>query len=288
MPDFNGLTPRQIHLLRETFVRLADTFLSLQSDQANQSRYDVLERMLGKLACRRFAMDPLPNQFVLSVVVPVFNEVTTISKVIDRLRGCGLPCEIIVVDDGSSDGTREILKGLQQEEELCVLYRERNQGKGAAVKDGFACARGDVVVIQDADMEYDPRDLPSLLQPILEERADVVYGSRYLPQSDNVSPWWHRAGNRLISCLFNFARRKRFSDVETCYKMFRRDVIQRLLPTLRENGFGIEIELSAKLAKLRDVRFCELPICYAKRSYKEGKKIGWRDAVWAIWCIVRY
>ncbi|MCH7728213.1 MAG: glycosyltransferase family 2 protein, partial [Planctomycetes bacterium] len=221
-------------------------------------------------------MDPLPNQFVLSVVVPVFNEVNTISKVIDRLRGCGLPCEIIVVDDGSSDGTREILKGLQQEEELRVLYRERNQGKGAAVKDGFACARGDVVVIQDADMEYDPRDLPSLLQPILEERADVVYGSRYLPQSDNVSPWWHRAGNRLISCLFNFGRRKKFSDVETCYKVFKREIIQSI--ELQEKRFGIEPEITAKLSKL-DIRIYEVGISYYGRTYEEGKKIGWKDGV---------
>ena len=173
-------------------------------------------------------------------------------------------------------------------DDLKVIFHPENQGKGAALSTGFSHASGAVVVIQDADMEYDPHDFRSLLQPIIEDRADVVYGSRFSGADRAVSPYWHRAANLLITVMTSVRLGYKFSDVETCYKMFRRELIQEIAPDLREQRFGIEIEITIKLARKNNVRFLERPISYDRRSYAEGKKIGWRDGLAALWCILRY
>ncbi|MCB9874244.1 MAG: glycosyltransferase family 2 protein [Planctomycetaceae bacterium] len=233
-------------------------------------------------------MYALPPDFILSVVIPVYNEANTLERVIARVRETHLPMEIICVDDGSKDGTREVLERLAAEQNIKAVFHERNQGKGAALRTGFIEATGDIVVVQDADMEYDPQDLRLLLQPILDGGADVVYGSRFSGPDRAVSPLWHLAANKLITNLFNIFHGHRFTDVETCYKLFRRELIQEVAPKLREKRFGIELEMTARLLKNRNVRFHERPIRYERRSYAEGKKIGWRDGLWALWCIVRY
>ena len=271
--------------LRELLLNAAH---GLQAEAAGKDRIELLEAVLGTDVCSRLGIYALPADFVLSVVIPVFNEAATIERVIQRVRETKLPLEIVVVDDGSSDGTREVLERLSMEQDVNVVFHDQNQGKGAALKTGFMEATGHVIVVQDADMEYDPQDLRLLLQPILENAADVVYGSRFSGPDGAVSPLWHLAANKLISILFNLFHGLRFTDVETCYKLFRRELIHEIAPGLRENRFGIELELTAKLAKNRDIRFYERPIRYARRSYAEGKKIGWRDGLWALWCILRY
>ncbi len=244
-------------------------------------------RLLGPAVCRRLGIFPLPAGFVLSVVVPVYNEATTVERAIARLRSTGLPLQIILVNDGSTDGSHEVLDALPASDDLTVIHHPANAGKGAAVRTGFAAAKGDCVVVQDADLEYDPNDFRWLLQPLVAGEADVAYGTRYGHCDRQVSPWWHQAVNGLITGLCNLAIGLRLSDVETCYKMVRRDLLQDLVPDLKENRFGIEIELTAKLAKRR-LRFTERPIRYQHRWYDEGKKIGWKDGVSALWCIVRY
>jgi glycosyltransferase involved in cell wall biosynthesis len=253
-------------------------------------RVESLERILGSDVCRRIGVYKLPADFILSVIIPVYNEAATITNVIARVRNTELSCEIIVVDDGSSDGTKEVLQALADEhgDDLRVFFHEKNQGKGAALVTGFQHATGDVVVVQDADMEYDPQDLRFLLQPIVENYADVVYGSRFSGADRQVSPLWHLAANQVITKLFSFRNGRKFTDVETCYKVFRRELIQDLAPRLREKRFGIELEITARLLKNREIRFYERPISYVRRTYAEGKKIGWRDGVWALWCILRY
>jgi len=251
---------------------------------------ESLERILGSDVCRRIGVYKLPVDFILSVIIPVYNEAATITNVIARVCDTELACEIIVVDDGSSDGTREVLQSLAADggDNLRVFFHDKNQGKGAALVTGFKHATGDVVAVQDADMEYDPQDLRFLLQPIVEDYADVVYGSRFSGADRQVSPLWHLAANQLITKLFSFRNGRKFTDVETCYKVFRRELIQDLAPQLREKRFGIELEITARLLKNRETRFYERPIGYVRRTYAEGKKIGWRDGIWALWCILRY
>ena len=275
------------HHLRSELLQLADTLASVE-ELSPTARAEMLERLLGRDVCRRVGVFALPADFKLSVVIPVYNEVGTIQQVLRRVRATRLPCELIVVDDGSTDGVREVLQELAAEEDIQVIFHDHNQGKGAALRTGFLQSRGDVVVVQDADMEYDPEDFWLLLQPIIEGTADVVFGSRFSGPACQVAPLWHLAANQLITKLFSFRKGRRFTDVETCYKMFRRELIQELAPDLREKGFGIEIELTAKLLSLPQVRFSERPIQYVRRSYDEGKKIGWRDGVRALWCILRY
>lgn len=291
MPPFatrDELDADEANQLREALFDVAEGLLRTGGDVAAADRVDILERLLGEDVCRRLGIYRLPGDFLLSVVIPVYNEVATIEKIIDRVQACGLPCEIVAVDDGSRDGSREVLQRLKDRDGLRVIFHEKNQGKGAALKTGFAHVTGDVVIVQDADLEYDPQDFRLLLQPILENRADVVYGSRFAHNDRRVSPLWHQTGNQVITTLSNIATGLKLTDAETCYKMFRRELIQRIAPSLQERGFGVELEITAKLAKISGTRFYERPISYARRSYAEGKKIGLKDGFRALWCIARY
>ncbi len=227
----------------------------------------------------------LPTDFKLSIVVPIYNERQTVHEIVARINTVPLPKEIILVDDCSTDGTRELLQPLEAAEGVTVVYKKQNEGKGAALRTGFAHATGDVVVVQDADLEYDPQDLVQLVKPILDNQADVVYGSRYLGASNSNSTGLHRFGNRVLTAVSNLFTGLHITDMETCYKAFRREDLRGL--TIRQNRFGFEPEITAKIAR-RKLRVVELPISYDSRGYKEGKKIGIRDAFNAFYCIVRY
>jgi glycosyltransferase involved in cell wall biosynthesis len=224
-----------------------------------------------------------PPNFKLSVVVPVFNEKNTLQEILRRIMAVPIEKEIILVDDCSTDGTRELLPSLAGEH-IKVLYHEINRGKGAALRTGFQQATGDFVIVQDADLEYDPRDYPRLLQPILEGRADVVYGSRFTGQNRDMS-WLHWCGNRFLTLLTNLLFRTSITDMETCYKMFKRTTIQDI--QIDSNRFNFEPEITAKLLK-RKLRILEVPISYQGRNFLEGKKITWRDGFSAVWTLVNY
>jgi glycosyltransferase involved in cell wall biosynthesis len=221
----------------------------------------------------------------LSIVVPVYNEKDTILKVLDRIRQVDLPKEIIVVDDSSTDGTSEILQSLPASSDLQVLFQPENRGKGAALQAGFSAATGDIVVIQDADLEYDPAEYPRLIEPILANKADVVYGSRFLGGPHRVLLYWHSLGNRILTTLSNMLTDLNLTDMETCYKVFRREILKEI--SLKENRFGFEPEFTAKVGKRR-YRIFEVPISYSGRDYSEGKKIGWKDGIAALYFIIRY
>ncbi|HSM61936.1 MAG TPA: glycosyltransferase family 2 protein [Longimicrobiales bacterium] len=226
------------------------------------------------------------DRVTLSVVIPCYNEVATAEHLLHQVRNVPLRTEVIVVDDGSTDGTRDLLQRLEGEGLIDELvFHERNAGKGAALRTGFAKATGDVVVVQDADLEYDPNEFPLLLEPILSGKADAVYGSRFLGGPHRVLFFWHSVGNRFLTLLSNMFTDLNLTDMETCYKMVRRELLQSL--TLTADRFGIEPELTARLAQT-GARIYELPVSYHGRSYAEGKKIGWRDGVSAIWSIVKY
>ncbi len=224
----------------------------------------------------------------LSVIIPIYNERATIHEIIRRVQQVDYPKEIILVDDLSTDGTRELLREYEQQkpEAIKFLYHEYNQGKGAAYRTGTTVVEGDIVVVQDADLEYDPEDYHKLLKPILDGRADVVFGSRFVGSAEHrVLYFWHYMGNKALTLFINMITNLNLSDMETCYKMIRTDMLRKF--TLKENRFGFDPEFTAKVAKL-NARIYEVGISYSGRDYAQGKKITWKDGIRVLWCILRY
>ena len=261
------------------------------------ARREALMSFLGEPLCRQLGIYRIPENVVLSVVIPVYNEKNTIHEILRQVRAVPVHKQIILVDDCSKDGTREILKQLTDDEpDLTIVFHEYNQGKGAALRTGFKHATGQIVIVQDADLEYDPSQYPELMQPIIEGKADVVYGSRFIGESHRVLYFWHSCGNKFLTLLSNMFTNLNLTDMEVCYKVFRREVIQGI--TLKSNRFGFEPEVTAKVARFpmpaiegRPARKCkiyEIPVSYNGRDYREGKKIGWRDGFQALYCILRY
>jgi glycosyltransferase involved in cell wall biosynthesis len=221
----------------------------------------------------------------LSVIIPCFNEVTTIEEIVRRVRAVEIAHEIIIVDDGSTDGTRDVLSRLDLQDDLKVILHDRNRGKGAAVRTGFKNATGNVFLIQDADLEYDPREYPTLLKPLREDIAKVVYGSRFLGGPRKAMFFWNMVANRSLTLITNMLYNSIISDMETCYKVFRAEVIRDI--PLRSHRFNFEPEITAKVLK-RGYRIYEVPISYNGREWEEGKKITWKDGVIALWTLIRY
>jgi len=222
----------------------------------------------------------------LSVIIPVFNEKSTIEEIIRRVKEAdvGLDKEIIIVDDYSQDGTRQILENLKGSN-LKIYFHDRNIGKGAALQTGFSKAEGDIILIQDADLEYNPQDYPKLLEPILDGRADVVYGSRFLGGPHRVLFFWHYVGNKILTTLSNIISNLNLNDMETCYKVFKKEILEGI--KLKSKRFGFEPEFTIKVAKLKS-RIYEVPVSYSGRDYSEGKKISWKDGIAAIFHIIKY
>ncbi|MGQ0635380.1 MAG: glycosyltransferase family 2 protein [Planctomycetaceae bacterium] len=255
--------------------------------------YATLKQTLGETACRQLGFFAIPPDFLLSVVVPVYNEEKTLRELVARVVSVPIRKEIVLVDDCSRDRSCEIMQLLPDEfaddqNRLVLAHHDVNRGKGAALRTGFAQASGNVVVVQDADLEYDPGEFPRLLRPIVEGQADVVFGSRFLGDHPHrVLYFWHYLGNKVLTTLSNCFTNLNLTDMETCYKLFRRELLVDVLPTLQQDRFGFEPEVTAKVAR-RNARIYEMSISYSGRTYAQGKKIGWRDGFKALWCIVRY
>ncbi len=259
--------------------------------------YARLEETLGKVACDQLGIYAIPQELLLSVVIPVYNERETLHLILEQVCEVPIRKEIILVDDCSRDGTGDLLRQMERDQppaqagdmnRYVFAYHEINQGKGAALRTGFQRATGDIVIIQDADLEYNPNEYPRLLRPIIQGKADVVYGSRFLgDQPHRVLYFWHYLGNNFLTQLSNCFTNLNLTDMETCYKVFRREVIQEIAPLLRQNRFGFEPEVTARIARRR-LRIFELSVSYCGRTYDQGKKIGWRDGFKALYCIVRY
>jgi glycosyltransferase involved in cell wall biosynthesis len=271
------------------------TFPNFTDDAA---RREWLIEMLGEPTCRKLGLFPIPQSLMLSVVIPVYDERATIHEILRRVRAVPIKKQIIIVDDCSRDGTREILRELEKsgDADLKVIYQDRNQGKGAALRTGFRYATGDIVIVQDADLEYEPEQYPELIQPIVDDQADVVFGSRFIGESHRVLYFWHYVANRSLTLLSNMFTNLNLTDMEVCYKVFRREVIQGI--ALKSDRFGFEPEVTAKVARFkipgkngeppRPCRIYEVPVAYHGRTYREGKKIGLKDGFQALYCILRY
>jgi len=255
------------------------------------ARTALLQQLLGENACRQIGIYPIPPGFKLSVVIPVYNEERWLAELVRRVQAVEIPKELILVNDFSTDGTPAILAQLEKQyDNVRVFHQPKNMGKGAALREGFRHCTGDLVIVQDADWEYDPAEFPKLIQPILDGRADVVIGSRFIGESHRVLYYWHSVGNRVLTTLSNWCTNLNLTDMETCYKVFKREVIQGM--KLRSNRFGFEPEVTAKIARRRKGqapwRIFEVPISYSGRTYEEGKKIGMKDGFQALYCIFRY
>jgi len=224
----------------------------------------------------------------LSILIPCYNEYSTIEKILSRVEACVYqPKEIIVIDDKSTDGTRELLRKRTPRNLEHFIFHEKNKGKGAAIRAGIAAATGDIIIIQDADLEYDPNDIPRVIEPILAGHADIVYGSRFIGgAAHRVLYFWHRIGNGLLTLISNMFTDLNLTDIETCYKAFRADILKKI--KIEESRFGFEPEITAKISKLPNIRIYEIGISYYGRTYTEGKKIGWKDGCWAVYCIIKY
>ncbi|MHB8727949.1 MAG: glycosyltransferase family 2 protein [Sulfuricaulis sp.] len=230
----------------------------------------------------------MKDNCTVSIVIPCFNEARTLEDLLDAVRAAPVERkQIIVVDDASTDGTADLIRGKLAEKIDIVVHHKQNQGKGAALRSGIAMATGEILIIQDADLEYDPNEYPHLIKPILDNKADVVYGSRFLGHAPHrVLYFWHYAGNRLLTLVSNMVTNLNISDMETCYKVFRREVIQSV--KIEENRFGFEPEITAKISRIPGIRIYEVGISYYGRTYAEGKKIGWKDGTRAFYCILKY
>ena len=275
-------------------------FVNIQQSQQSEATNDMLRQILNRLVDTSALVDAeladysetyssdeqfKESTYKLSVIIPVFNEEKTIGLVISRVAALPLNTEIVIVDDCSTDGTRGILSKLTDVPGLKIILKNENQGKGAALRTGLEHVTGDYIIVQDADLEYNPRDIPGILQPLLRDEADVVYGSRFIGEDQQDESWIHRMGNAVLTGASNLLSGLRLTDMETCYKAFSKKVLRDL--TIEQNRFGIEPEVTAKLAR-RGYRFAEVPISYESRGYDEGKKIGIRDLFNAIYCIGRY